>query len=205
VSLADIDMQIIKLLQNLIPKHLPNIQDEIETANLKSAKEVAERAICLVMVTDIALGHDVEDLKNALKESQFFNYLSPEEIDLFNNNVTKTQKNNLAWRIEAAYALFWCLGCFKTLPKPLRETSLDDVYALTPGEASDWQAFCDNATLRNKQEIGSMLNKIYKADWACRHKKNTRLNSGVVKEWHYALSWVFYEQFDNWDDVSCDT
>lgn len=198
-------MQIKKLFQKIIPKHLPNIHDEFDEANLKPAKEIAERAICLVMVTDIALGHDADDIKTILKESYFFNYLSPEEIDLFNDKATKSQKDNLAWRIEAAYVLYWCLGCFETLPDPSQETLLDDIYALTPGKYSDWQAFCDNATLRSKQEIGSMLNKIYKAHWACKHKKTTCFNSDVVQEWHYALSWVFYDQFNSWDDVSCDT
>ena len=198
-------MQIRSLLKKFIPKHLPKIHVEIDTANLKPAKEIAERAICLVMVADIALGHDAEDLKNALIESKFFHYLSPEEIDLFNGKVKKKKKNNLAWRIEAAYALYWCLGCFETLPDPLQETQLDNIYALTPGQSADWQTFCDNATLRSKQEIGSMLDTIYKAHWTCKHKKTTRFNSGVVREWHYALSWVFYDLFDSWDDVSCDT
>jgi hypothetical protein len=80
---------------------------------------------------------------------------------------------------------------------------------LFPAEMEEPTRLRDAIKLRSKPEILDWSDLLYRLHWATRQfgkSVSSRVNPGVVQEWHLAVNWLTrYDGEDNWDWVGTDT
>ncbi len=190
-------------------RHLPLIDDG-KSVKLRSAQDVARRAVVLYNIT--ALGFGIEKIKvvETLRKSGVWESLAPSEMEFVEAEApTKQQMIDATWRVEALWTLLWALGKVETLDFPTTPCDPQKIHPLLP-KPDQVQAFIASAHLRDAEAILDETDMIYRIHWAVRdaqlNKKAApgKLDSGVVVERHYALNWLTWYA-DEWDDITTDT
>lgn len=101
--------------------------------------------------------------------------------------------------------MLWVLGYIDKLDYPSGVCDVPKAFKILD-EAGSYNDFFNKSKMKNVNEILDETDLIYRYNWAC---VNTRLkgqeapsnlDSGVVKERHYAFNWL-----QDWDDISTDT
>ncbi len=194
-----------------INPNLPELESEDEV-NLRSAKEIAERATILsvlnLVATDLA---NAEEALSYLTKYNLLDAMSPME-KLFLENPTEEKKIEETWKTECIWILMWALNLVPDVNFPNELCNLNDI----PENNYPVQSGIDPNTFIQRdfkmRDINEILDKVdlyYRIDWAC---VDANLNGieieevecGVVYQRHYALNWLIYAG-EEWDDVTCDT
>lgn len=185
----------------------------------RSSLEIAERVLALVAI--VARSQKQEWVRDWCRQFGIRDYLSDAERSFFDDNAPDGQTiMNFSWRAEALVSLVWTLWGLQEMP-PLSqqfwalETDFIEVAMKNPN------SFRLSATKRPSEEIQEMEGFLYHQHWRVRDKQLgfnvgaayklepgeipvDDLNSSVVYERRYGLSWVVGWGND-WDDVPTDT
>jgi hypothetical protein len=192
-----------------INPYLPAIESEEETT-LRSAKDIAKRAVGLCAVALRGGGLRQQDVMSLLNGNNVWASATPgEKKFLLNNKPARQEMINFKWRYESLWVLLWALGRAEDLGAP---TSICDVRrAVRMVLDIPAEDFIQGANTRPISEILDEADLIYRYDWAvvdARIKGKEapgNLNPGVVYERHYALNWLIGYMGQEWDDVTTDT
>lgn len=189
--------------------HLPMLEPVAQT-RFRSTEAVANRAICLLLVSGMGETGDYNLMHPFIDEWGAGPHLSPAELAFLNTREpTQHDRVQFSWRYEGLSALVWSLGFPHDLGRP---DHIVDVGALV-GMMRDLgpEGFRANARLRDGAEILDVLDLTYRYHWAVVDARlNGReapagLDGGVVMERHYALNWLTSYADQDWDDISTDT
>ena len=185
----------------------------------KSAEQTAQRVLALL----VAVGkvHDPERCVAWMKKHTLGQFLSPAEA-AFVEEARPSEESRVAfsWRAEAMVSLLWALNVLPEMPQFNEQF---DVFSIETVQAAlkDPLAFVSKARLRNAQEISDMENGLYHQHWRVRDRDLglnvgktlephpgdppiEELNSGIVYERRYGLSWLV-GWGEDWDNVPTDT
>jgi hypothetical protein len=199
--------------------------DDDAVVTLRSATEVAQRALMLAAVTFRADGGSREQTVDQIERHDLWAEATPEEMDLLTAKIVEPElARKLLWRLEALWVLVWALGDLElnwpeTMCDVPRLKSTLHKHATNPD-------FIPKATLRPKAEILDALQLTMLIHWAIRdawvHDRNVPENldwaspgemvrvtqsaaGGVVAERHHALNWLIRFGDADWDDVDTPT
>ena len=101
-----------------INQHLPVIDSEKE-AKRRSKDEVAQRALCLLLVAVKGAGLDQPVVTRISAAYGLSGLLSPKErLFIANETPSQTDRLQFSWRYEAAWVLLWALSYVDSLNKP---------------------------------------------------------------------------------------
>jgi len=188
---------------------LPVIADEHQV-NLRTAQEVARRALALAVISARLDGRDTAEIAGWVEKFHLAEDLSEEEKTyLTSPQVDEQLLMRLAWRAEAALALLWALGQIVTLERPDKFSWVEPLYSLL--ETPSKQAWLENVKLRPTGEILDALDLHYRYHWAVvdallqLRLPPAGLNPDVVQQRHYALNWLTGTMAQPWDTVTTDT
>jgi hypothetical protein len=189
--------------------HLPVIET-VGEAKLRSADEIARRALALVVVALKGEGADQALVNKVAADLGVDADLSPKERAFLGNAApSKNELLQFEWRYEALHVLLWAIGFVDKLERPDRTVDVQATVKL----------FVDNkraglmakARLRPAAEILDAADLIYRYHWATSEAElkgqpaPAGLDSDVVLERHHALNWLIGYAGQAWDDVSTDT
>lgn len=195
--------------QNIkINKYLPLVEDESEV-KIRPKKEVAYRAMCLIIVAAYSQGMPKEQALSIIDQYDLQSHLTfneKEYVDM--QEPTEHMKIQFVWRYEAAWVLLWALGYVKTLEQPNDICDVDKLIGYMHDRSA--QEFNDDSVLRPVNLLLDALDITYRYHWAVvdARLQGTMvdgMDSGVVYERHYALNWLTYYGNQDWDDISTDT
>ena len=191
-------------------------EDDTEDAQPRTARAIAERVLALIAVTGHV--HFTEHNAKWMADNAIDQYLSDaERAFVAQTEPSKKDKANFSWRAEALMSLIWCLN------------GVDDITALNVQfdafrhpmvltAAQQTSRFLEEAVRRPEEELADMEQFLYHQHWRVRdrdlgfHSDRPEpgdapidtLDSGIVYERRYAMSWVV-GYGDSWDDVPTDT
>src|SRR5215475_7425833 len=188
---------------------LPAIEAE-EEATLRSAKDMAIRAVGLCAVALRGEGLKQQEVINLLNGKDVWASATPEEKTFLQKKKPARQEMiNFKWRYESLWVLLWALGHAEDLGAP---TSICDVHrAVRMVLDIPSEDFIQRAKSRPMSEILDEADLIYRYDWAVvdarikGEEPPENLDPGVVYERHYALNWLIGYMDQEWDDVTTDT
>lgn len=190
-----------------------------QTVALRGAREVAERALGLLVVFGYALNPKPASAWSEQHGLQ--QYLSPKEQAFVGRSRLwhasplhgKRDKMAFSWRLEAVIALFWCLGGLDELPEPDAEF---DLFESEMGKLAmdEPERFVAEARLRPHEQLQAMAAYLYRQEWRGRQRSAKlgtdkpgpgdppldKLNDDVVHERRYAVAWVVQPD-DAWDEL----
>ena len=180
---------------------------------IRSADEVAYRALVLFCITGLAAGADRSEITAWLSEHSLWEKLAPSEVGFVDTpNPTRQQLINASWLSERLIMIAWALGKLDQLPAPDEQcdTSVfQDI--LPPFAAVNVQEFVASARLRSAAELVGMADEVMRLHWEARDARikgrptEPSVDLGIIQERHHAINWVIgYDALD-WDEVTTDT
>jgi hypothetical protein len=175
--------------------------EEAEGANPPSAQRVARRALALTAVTARAiLEQDVanpeaartyQDLLTWVQEIGIDEEFEPDEWAVLQRPPGKLDQRgqiDSTWRLEGLTVLAWALGRFE-LPPHDQLVSLNPLWrSLGLLDADGARALLASPTLRSREEIGTLRNRLFALHWRLRNFHVTR---GVLDFAEYARTCWF--------------
>lgn len=192
---------------------MEEFEDDI---TVRSSRQVAERV--LAVIASIGKVHFPEENQKWIDENNIEQYLTPMELAFIRNpNPDHQDLVNFSWKAEALVSLLWSLNGLDVMP------AFDEQFDAWSNElvieaVRKTSEFLASASLRSDEELEQMESYLYHQHWRVRDRDlgfNTdkpskddpdisELNSGIVYERRYGMSWVsgFGE---SWDDVPTDT
>lgn len=187
--------------------HLPMIESEAEVS-IRSAREAADRLLALTVVAVKGEGLEQRLINEIVDERGVRLLFTPAELAFIDNpNPSLHDRTQFSWRYEAAWVLFWALGCEDPLGRPDR---ICDVPRLTATVRDEPDLACHGLCSTN--DILNEADLIYRYHWAVRqagldgNPPPAALDPGVVMERHHALNWLIgYDDNADWDDVTTNT
>lgn len=191
-----------------VNKNLPCIPSSADI-QLRSKKEVIDRAYALLVIAVKGEGIEQEHLVRTVAEKHI-NSFSPKESIIFNKQTLDDQEKAYAtWRYESLYTIIWSLGLMEDLKYPSDICDVTDVVGkiFEPSRAE----FEEKVNLRSPSEILTELDKTYRMNWACVDARikgedvSGNINPSVIYERHYSLNWLTKHQNQEWDDVLTST
>ena len=193
-----------------------DFDDELEDTQPRSAAEIAQRVLALIAV----IGKVQFPSHNAkwIEEHGIGRYLSEAEQE-FINNPSPEQRDmvNFSWRAEALVPLLWSLHGLEQMPV-LSEQFDAFGNAMVRQAIQQTPQFLQQARRREPDELQEQEQYLYHQHWRVRDRDLgfnndepeaddpdiNSLNSGLVFERRYAMSWIV-GYGDSWDDVPTDT
>jgi hypothetical protein len=189
--------------------HLPVIETETE-AKRRTTKEVAERALALVIVAVKGEGLKKKELDEIIKRYAIADAFSPKERKFIESvKPSRHDKIQFTWRYECYWVMLWALGFVKRLLRPEAICDVPEAVAILRDLGRE--KFFKKAKLRPAREILDAADLIYRYHWATTEARISNqappagLDPGVIVERHYALNWLIGYSDQDWDDVTTDT
>lgn len=186
--------------------------EEYEEDQIRSAEEIARRAIVLHSLVASAHGVDKKKIFAWLKKEGLSEDVSPEEWKYFENEDPPQQSLvNATWRVEALVGVAWSIGAIQDLDPLTDMCDTDRIIEALPDLGSPTSEFIRDANLRPEKEIEDEYEKIYHSHWKVRDAQLNgktppeNLNPSVVRERHYGMNWIIGYCGQEWDEISTDT
>lgn len=176
-------------------------ESDDDASNAPSAERVARRALALTAVTARAILE--QDISNPEAHQTYQDLLSwvgdigiddefePEERKALSEPLGQFDQEaqlNLTWRLESLVVLAWALGRFEIPPH-------DELVKLNPLwrslgllDTESARALLGNPTLRSREEIRTMRNRLFALHWRLR---NFHVNPGVMDLTEFARTCSF--------------
>jgi len=187
---------------------LPVIET-VDKAKLRSADQVARRALALVVIANKGEGADQALVDKLVADLGVSADLTPKEKAFIRKTAaTKHERLQFVWRYEALHVLLWSIGFVDKLDRPDKTV---DVRSTVRIFVENKRGLIARAKLRAATEILDAADLIYRYHWAVKDAQlNGRpppagLDADVVMERHHALNWLIGYAGQEWDDVSTDT
>ncbi|MFG1496080.1 DUF4272 domain-containing protein [Saccharospirillum sp. HFRX-1] len=187
-----------------VPSHLPKIES-LDDVNPKTATQIASRLCALTYVIGMGFGAKHNDLLDDLQAYNLMDFVSPKEQQLLSQeSLTEQQRINMAWQVECAQALAWCIGVvgfdhFKPCDSDLAQK--------IPFKTSP-EPFIQHAERRSIDAIQEQSDLLYRMHWYVRNCRlsgqESLLNESVITERRKAIDWA-YGVAEDWDNVPMDT
>lgn len=179
-----------------------------EEVRLRTARQVARRAVCLMAVACEAEGRPNFSALKFLEENGLVDELTPNEKELLQDrDIFDQSRSKFTWRYESLAALMWCLKHREDLPFPdEQQAPAVDIKLIE----KDVAGFVKNAKLRSASEILNQNDLSYRCMWAgvnARQKgaEQKGMILSVVYERLYAFNWITDLNNKDWDEVDTDT
>ena len=176
----------------------------------RSARQVAERCLGLIAVVGRSLGAPLDETNEWVARHNISPFLSEAERAYLADVAPQQQTVvDFSWRAEALAALLWALECIGSL-EPLNVQVDLGAIAMFDRATKDPQGFLAAARLRPAEVLEEAEADLYHHHWRVRDAQlfgkptPSELDSGIVYERRYALSWLVGWGAD-WDDVPTDT
>jgi hypothetical protein len=181
-----------------------------DEVTLRSSEEVLQRLIALWAVAGSAFLKDNRHFREYVAARSHESYLSKEErLFLQEDSPSKKRVTQFTWRLECLFFLGWAAGLIPEIEIPSIESSCGSMMDLFPADMEEPIKLRDALRLRSKEEILDWADLLYRLHWATREfgvSVSSRVNPGVVQEWHLAVNWLTrYNDEENWDWVTTDT
>jgi hypothetical protein len=174
------------------------------------------------MIILLAVAATASDLNNRqvisdwLSRENIWEYVSPNEKELFEGNVSDPQKLiDFSWQIECAYILGWTLNLTQDRPIPteiVSEKNLDDFVNRVPAYSDHLNDFLSSLNYRETTEIFDEnlfyeLATTYFRDLLFNGQKDASdINRQVSFLRHWTLNWVRrFMGIRDWDDTDTST
>ena len=171
---------------------------------------IRRRALILRCLIEAAYGADRTEIVAWLEAQELIESVAPSELAFFEAKKPKEQQViNASWRTEALEAIMWALGELPTMTPSSDSASLASITEAMPEFLEDCNDFLNSETMRDESAIYDECEKIHDQHWSIRDAQINKkpipngLDSGVVREKHYALNWILYSE--PWDEVETDT
>ena len=195
------------------------MEDEHNEIQERSAREIAERILALVAV--VAHAQHQEWVADWTRQFGIHHYFSDSEQSFFNETAPGKQAIiDFSWRAEALVSLVFALQGLPDMP-PLSAQFCVLNSDFIEEAMKNPNSFLISASKRDSDEIHEMEGFLYHQHWRIRDRQLgfnvgaghalesgelpvDELNSSVVLERRYGLSWVVGFGED-WDNVPTDT
>ena len=185
------------------------IQGEVNL-KIKTPQEVGERILALLAVIGkVHQGNDNRFL-DWFRENAIVLYLSDnEKLFIETNEPIQKQIVNFSWKAEALTSLLWSVELILEMPELNKEFDVYSVEEISSIIQSP-NTFIKNIRLRPNSELEKMERDLVHEHWRIRDAQlfgkeiPKELNSSVVYERRYALSWLV-GWGEDWDNVPTDT
>lgn len=183
-----------------------DLEDEV-----RSAEEIARRALCLAAVISCAYGDSKETVSLWLKSEQLWEHLSLKEKNFLENESDQKTDAQYTWKIEALIPMLWAIKKIPSMPGLKSECNTELLKKAVIWSPNSTKEYISSSVIRDEEEINSEYEKVYQAHWKVRDREINgkaplkSLNSGVVYERHYSFNWVIGYMGQGWDDISTDT
>ncbi|MEM9414252.1 MAG: DUF4272 domain-containing protein [Planctomycetota bacterium] len=203
-------IEIVKDLDLPYIEHLPVVEDAAQV-DPRDAQEVAQRCIALLMcaVKGELRGVDDAFIPDLVEEWSAAPYFSPNESDFMaDSDPTPQEYLDNSWGYECVHVLLWALGHLDELQPPNTICDVPTEVALVRELGAD--AFVENASLRDIDEILDAADLYYRLHWAAielrlNGETSPHVDEGIIRERHRALNWLIRYMDAEWDDVTTDT
>lgn len=188
-------------------------EDDMEDVDdvLRSAEEIAKRALTMAAVVSCAYGASKPDVIDWLKQEDLWQAVTPAEQEFLERETSEQVRCNFTWKVEALVPLLWAIGKLDGLPGVGEQCDTEPIKKAVVWPPNSTGAFIRSAELRDEEEIGREYEKVYEAHWKARDAKlNGRpvprgINAGVVYERHYGFNWLRGYMGQPWDEITTDT
>lgn len=201
--------KIISNLGFLVDPNLPLSPLEKHT-KIRTPIEILYRSLSLLPVCLNTIEDDGESKKTAETLGYHFklgDHITEKERQfLMKSELTYEDQVLLSWRIESIQTLLWALGFISEL-KPLNEVySIDEAVELIFSMGRDVNDYLKHIKMRTKKELLDNLDLYYRLHIVCselrsKNIENNVLTSDIIYERHYALSWITYQNNEEWDKI----
>ncbi|MGH7024611.1 MAG: DUF4272 domain-containing protein [Caulobacteraceae bacterium] len=189
------------------------MSDELPPDLIRSADEVARRALALFSVVGLALGAERKLVLRWLRENELWSDLSPIELGFIDSSSpSRQQVINAGWWSERLVMLLWALGEVEEIPPSTEQCDTSEFQDVPPPFADvSVPAFIARAMLRPDAELIEMADLVLDLHWAARDAQlNNRaprspVDIEVIQERHHAINWVIGYEGQPWDEVTSDT
>lgn len=180
-----------------------------ESVELRTLKEVIDRAYSLLIIAVKGEGIEQEHLINTIRAKKIESF-SPKENQILQAESLNDQARAYAtWRYESLYTILWALGKMDELKYPSEICDVQTIVSriFQPSR----EEFEGSVKLRSNSEILNELDKTYRMNWACVDARikgqqvGGNINPSVVYERHYSLNWLTNYQNQDWDNVQTNT
>jgi hypothetical protein len=188
---------------------LPTI--DTEDLTVRDARAVAERALALNALVNLAFGAPKEFVATWLLSNGLRAALSPKEQALLAKPgpVSESERNQLHWSLESIWSIAWIASLSEEL------TVTGDISRQLAGFFPKLRAqepaepFFVKVSVRNMDQLYEKLDLFYRAHWYardCRIKgvADTSFNEGIMLYRRKPLEWVLHAGV-GWDNVDVST
>jgi hypothetical protein len=192
-----------------INPNLPPIEAASEI-KLRSAIEIARRALCLLLVAAKGSDLDEESVLGLIESHGVAEFFTKDERAFIHNRQPEDEdKMRFSWRSEASWTLLWSLGFVDALGLPTDQIEPYDAIEIV--EKNRQEGLATNASPRTADEILDESDLILRCHWAVRDYQignshvDPELDPDVTLERRHALNWLTCNADQDWDNVSTDT
>ena len=189
----------------------PDDPPEEPESSIRSAREVAVRALIVRAVAACAAGESKSNAVAWLKKERLWSRSTPLEKRFLLERASAERRIAFSWKLEALTPLIWATQRIEAMPS-LSERSdarlLEHAVVRPPHSTRE---YLSSSSLRTKKELLEEYEKVYEAHWQVRdarlRKKPApkRIDPDVVYERHYGFNWVMGYMAQEWDDITTDT
>ncbi|HEX7315713.1 MAG TPA: DUF4272 domain-containing protein [Pyrinomonadaceae bacterium] len=173
----------------------------------RASSEVAERALVLHAMLQIYFGAPADVIAAWIRANQLESSLSRHERALLTNeSLTKQERIDLYWYIEALWAMAWAGQLTEDLAidQPVGGILASLLPNLQVNE--DGSGFRRRFSLRPFEEIYRMLDLHYRAHWYARdgqlnNYSTEPFNLDVIMERRRTLEWISDRKLADWEDT----
>jgi hypothetical protein len=180
---------------------------------VRSAEEIATRAIVLFAVVGVGLGANRAEVWNWLNAQNLAELLTPRERSVMEGpEPTRKQLMNAGWQSEALFVLLWALQKIEELPPANAQCNTSELQAILPPYAEiSVRSFIQTATRRSDNALVAMADEMLDLHWRARdaaiHNRAPPhdVNIEIIQERHHGINWVIGYDGAQWDEVTTDT
>jgi hypothetical protein len=187
-------------------------KDVTSRDQIRSAQEVAYRALCLYPIISAAAGADREAILDWLSDSGLNERLAPSEAAFIAvEKPEKRQRIQMSWMSERLIVLLWALNAVDQLPAADVQCQIDYGDILPPFGPVDMETFLSEARLRPDAQLIAAAEEMEALHWEARNARSTgqpprrSVDMGIIQERHTAINWVIGHEGLPWDQVTADT
>lgn len=201
--------RIIKALGGEICDWLP----WVERSNPRESTEVADRALVLNAILQIAFGAPVDVIASWIKANGLEASLSRRDQSTLNkqsSELTEQERTDISWYVEALWAMVWAGQLIENLS--VDQPVGNNLASLLPNLQlnEDAGSFRRQFALRPVEQVYRMLDLYFRAHWYARNGQlngysTEPFNLDVIMERRRALEWISDRTISDWEDTPQDT
>lgn len=184
-----------------------------EADQIRSSREVGERALALFAIVGLSFGAQRMDVLRWLQENGLWDALSPRELGFIDTpSPSRKAVIDATWNTEALIVLVWALGLIEQMPPADEQCDTSVLQELLPPYADvGVREFVERAQLRSEKELIAFCDECLRLHAEARDAKRRQaaprvsVDIEIIQERHRAINWVTGYDGAPWDEVTTDT